>query len=98
MLNEKNFKYYQERLQQHKEWSCKLPEAAALQDLVEKCIKEKNYIDYYTHINNGKVLNRFDVIVIFPMSNPDYLFGIYNDNDDNVIEFSTPTGINYKHL
>ncbi len=72
-----------------------MADAAALAQLVEKCIKEKDYTVYGEHVRDS--LEKYDVICTFSLAG-DPTFGIYRYDDENTIVSSTKEGLNYKYL
>ena len=93
-------KYYERELAQFKEYGCKLPEAAALQNCVEKAVREKSYKVYDYGIENPEeVYAEFDIIVVFDRDGHDVLFGVFRLEDgENAIEFSTSDGLKRIYL
>lgn len=91
-----NRTFYSQSLARFKKEGCKYPDAAALAELVEHCIKEKSYKVY--NRESDEQIDFFDVIVTFNFAG-DPTFGLLRDNDGSpVITFSTPDGLMSKYL
>ena len=89
-----NKEYYESQVEKFKEEGCKLPEAAALATLIEKCIKEKSYVVYEHNIP----LDTHDVIVTFNFAG-DPTFGLFTLHDGEPAQIiSTPDGLMVRYL
>ena len=72
-----------------------MAESAATTRLVEKCIREKDYVVYSHDIRDS--LGEFDVICTFNFAG-DPLFGLYRYGDEDKIVFGGPDGLHFRHL